>query len=174
MQPNIEEYHIFEPGLKRFGDYVKDCEDGKGKFGADRLTQIIDSFGETLAVHLKDEISTLLRLEGADSKAVEAAYQRFDEDIWSGRRSVYTLPSHPYPAAIVRCTDYESCTSQDALYPIVMGCSDKTHEGGNTFPSVPFFVPYLVHYHFERKYRGSWRFNPCTTRSKPRPLVFLS
>jgi len=148
MQSNVEQHHAFEPGLQRFEEYVRGCEEGNEKFSAEKLKAIVDSFGETLTDHLKDEIPTLLRLEGVDSKALREAYGLFDKELRKGEK--------------------------DALYPIVMGCSDKSFEGGNTFPEAPFFVPYVIHYYFERKYKGSWRFNPCTAWSQPRLLVFLN
>lgn len=40
------------------------------------------------------------------------------------------------------------------------------------FPSVPFFVPYVIHYVFGAKYRGAWRFNPCTAWRDRKELAF--
>jgi hypothetical protein len=54
-----------------------------------------------------------------------------------------------------------------------MGNVDWTYEGWNKFPELPFFVPYLVHYWFGRKYRSVWRFNPNTLLGEKRPLLFL-
>lgn len=55
-----------------------------------------------------------------------------------------------------------------------MGSRDVTFEHGmHTWPPVPFFVPYLVHYFFERRHRGAWRFSPSDTYGRPRKLAFL-
>jgi hypothetical protein len=54
-----------------------------------------------------------------------------------------------------------------------MGCLDWTYEGGNDFPDIPFFVPYLVAYGFGLKHSNLWRFNPNTLLGKKRPLMFL-
>jgi hypothetical protein len=40
------------------------------------------------------------------------------------------------------------------------------------FPSVPFFVPYVIHYVFGAKHRGAWRFNPCTAWRDRKELAF--
>ena len=55
-----------------------------------------------------------------------------------------------------------------------MGSRDVTFENGmHTWPPVPFFVPYIVHYYFERRHSGAWRFGPSDTYGKPRKLAFL-
>ena len=41
-----------------------------------------------------------------------------------------------------------------------------------TWPLVPPPVRYLVHYIFEWKYAGAWRFNPSTSWGDKRPLAF--
>lgn len=61
---------------------------------------------------------------------------------------------------------------QSVLFPIVMGTHDATYEEAFAWPVLPFFVRYLVHYWFERKYQGAWRFNPSTTWGEPKPLLF--
>jgi hypothetical protein len=55
----------------------------------------------------------------------------------------------------------------------VFGTADRTFEGGiHDFPSVPFFVPYVIHYVFERKHRGAWRYNPSDAWRDPKELAF--
>ncbi|KIX09295.1 uncharacterized protein Z518_00374 [Rhinocladiella mackenziei CBS 650.93] len=59
--------------------------------------------------------------------------------------------------------------------PLVFGTADRSFEGGmHDFPSVPFFVPYVIHYWFARRLRGAWRFNPCTLWRDRRELAFGS
>ncbi|CZR51055.1 uncharacterized protein PAC_00930 [Phialocephala subalpina] len=55
---------------------------------------------------------------------------------------------------------------KSVLYPIVLGSGD------GEWPIVPAIAKYVVHYWFERKYQGAWRFSPCTTWGEPRPLLF--
>jgi hypothetical protein len=64
---------------------------------------------------------------------------------------------------------------QDTILPMVLGCADRSYEGGiHNFPPFPFFFPYLVDYWFARTHRGAWRFSPCDMYGKPRPLAFTS
>lgn len=54
----------------------------------------------------------------------------------------------------------------------MFGTGDVDYDN-EEWPVVPGFVRYLVHYWFERKYQGSWRFSPSTTWGVRRPLLFL-
>lgn len=49
------------------------------------------------------------------------------------------------------------------------------HENGlhKNFPPFPFFMPYIVHYLWSRKNKGSWRFLPCDAWSRPKELPFV-
>ena len=60
--------------------------------------------------------------------------------------------------------------------PCVMGCVDRTYEGGmhKDFPPWPFFIPYLVHYWLGRTHQGAWRFCPSDMWGQPRPLQFTA
>lgn len=63
--------------------------------------------------------------------------------------------------------------SKQRIAPLVFGTADRSFEGGiHDFPSVPFFVPYVIHYVFARRYRGAWRFNPCTLWRDRRELAY--
>jgi hypothetical protein len=56
-----------------------------------------------------------------------------------------------------------------------LGANDRTFEGGkHNWPPFPWFVPYMVKYFFARRYKGSWRFSPCTLDGQPRPLEFVA
>mgnify|MGYP003636511221 CR=1 FL=1 len=46
---------------------------------------------------------------------------------------------------------------------MVLGTCDAGYEGGCVWPGLPGPVMSLVHYWFERKYKGVWRFSPCST-----------
>lgn len=52
---------------------------------------------------------------------------------------------------------------------MVMGSGDNSLI---TWPVVPPPVLYLIHYVFEWKHSGAWRFNPSTTWGDKRPLAF--
>lgn len=61
--------------------------------------------------------------------------------------------------------------AQYDVFPFVLGCADKTYEGGTEFPPLPGVLPYLVKYVFAAR-NGAWRFNPCDWWGQPRPLAF--
>ena len=55
-----------------------------------------------------------------------------------------------------------------------LGAIDRSFEGGKykKWPPFPWFVPYLVYFWIGRKYKGSWRFSPCSYWGVPRELPF--
>jgi hypothetical protein len=123
-------------------------KDGSEKFDVTRFKALIDGFASQLVSHLADEIPTLLALDKYDIAAVRKAFQRWDKHV-QAEADVWSI------------------------YPLGMGNVDWAFEGGNNFPEIPFFVPYLVHYVFGSRYRSVWRFNPNTLFGEKRPLVFL-
>lgn len=63
--------------------------------------------------------------------------------------------------------------NKQRIAPLVFGTADRSFEGGiHDFPSVPFVVPYVIHFVFARRYRGAWRFNPCTLWRDRRELAY--
>lgn len=67
MEANVEQHHLFEPGLEALGKYATETsvEDYDGK----KLQAIIDEFGVILSKHLNEEIETLISLKEYDDKA---------------------------------------------------------------------------------------------------------
>jgi len=160
MAANVEQHHRFEEGLEHLKKYVSETEVEEYEGG--KLREIIEEFGGKLTEHLMEEIATLLALEKYDAKALRAAWVGFDEAMRQGEK--VRIP----PTTKRKFTKIQ----QDILYPIVFGTGDFTFEGGKNWPEVPFFVRYLVHYWFERKYQGVWRFSPSTTWGEKRALLF--
>ncbi|KAM0263355.1 hypothetical protein ACHAQJ_001211 [Trichoderma viride] len=81
MERNFEQHHAFAPGLEAFNVYVQDCirTDGPSqKYDSTRFRSLIDVFGTDLALHLKQEIDTLLVLEKYDVKMLKAEYKKWD------------------------------------------------------------------------------------------------
>lgn len=72
MVGNIEQHHMFEPGLEALGKYAMTTTvqeyDGK------KLQEVIDSFAPILTTHLAEEIGTLLSLEKYDDKALRETW----------------------------------------------------------------------------------------------------
>ncbi|CAG9990580.1 unnamed protein product [Clonostachys byssicola] len=79
MEPNVEQHHKFEPGINSFISYVKDCQNGKENYDGEKISNMIDEFGNILAGHLADEIPTLLSLRKYGDK-MDTLSKVFDEE----------------------------------------------------------------------------------------------
>jgi hypothetical protein len=73
MERNIEQHHMFEPGLTALLNYS--IMTSVEEYRAEDLRKVIDSFGDILQTHLHDEIDTLLSLEKNDSNALRRAWE---------------------------------------------------------------------------------------------------
>lgn len=152
MDANVTEHQAFEKGLNILKGYVSKIIDEKGEkekyYDAAQLKHIIDEFGSALVTHLHGEITTLLALEKFDSKIVKKEYDDMVAKTVKG-------------------------ANVHVVVPLALGCADKTAVGSEGFPPVPFFLPYLSAYVFSRKHKGAWRFSPCDSWGRPRPLLFV-
>ncbi|KAK3716324.1 hypothetical protein LTR37_006474 [Vermiconidia calcicola] len=147
MTRNVEQHRAFTPGFEAFQEYASTCraEDYDGQ----RLRSLIEDFAEPLTRHLRDEIDTLRALDVYDSGSIRQAYERLEKLLMA--------------------------TDNYRIAPLVFGTADRNFEGGmHNFPAVPFFVPYIIHYLYGRRYRGAWRFNPCTMWRDRRELAFTT
>ena len=59
------------------------------------------------------------------------------------------------------------------VFPLVLGSADKSHLGGNDWPPLPWFIPYVIKHWFGRRHAGAWRFNASDFWGNPVPLHFL-
>ncbi|KAE9381189.1 hypothetical protein N431DRAFT_392151 [Stipitochalara longipes BDJ] len=144
MEVNVEQHHAFMGGLDEFHKYTK--ETGVENFDGKEMRKIIEGFGGKLTKHLTEEIETLLGLKIYDGPALRKAYMVFDLEMRKGDKSI--------------------------LFPIVLGSADSSYEEGFEWPEVPGPIKVVIHYWFERKYQGAWRFCPSTTWGERRPLIF--
>ncbi|KAF2430680.1 hypothetical protein EJ08DRAFT_216005 [Tothia fuscella] len=143
MEGNIDQHHRFEPGLEALKKYA--LETRIEEYNAGDLRAIIDNFGDILQTHLNDEIDTLLDLKHYDSGELKACWAE----------------THNYVL--------KTCDSRVQL-PMLLGSMDRTYEGKAQGLSMPWFLYYLVEFWFSREHKDSWRFLPCTTWGKPKPL----
>lgn len=145
MERNIEQHRAFTPGFERFQEYTKKCL--PENYDGQKIRSLVEGFAEPLTQHLHDEIETLRGLDVYDSEQIRQAYRRFEKLLMA--------------------------TDNYRIAPLVFGTADRSFEGGmHDFPSVPFFVPYVIHYVFAQRYRGVWRFNPCTIWRDRRTLAY--
>ncbi|KAF1985214.1 hypothetical protein K402DRAFT_357706 [Aulographum hederae CBS 113979] len=145
MERNVEQHRAFTPGFERFQEYARTCT--PQEYDGQKLRSLVEDFAQPLTRHLYDEIDTLRALDMYDSGRIRQAYRQFEKLLMA--------------------------TDNYRIAPLVFGTADRSFEGGmHDFPSVPFFVPYIIHYLFGRRYRGAWRFNPCTMWRDRRELAF--
>ncbi|KAL2072668.1 hypothetical protein VTL71DRAFT_12011 [Oculimacula yallundae] len=146
MATNVAQHHAFMPGLEAFGKYA--TETSVEEYDGLKMRAIVDSFGGILSKHLSEEIQTLLELDAYDGAVMKKLYDEFDLKLRAGDKSI--------------------------LFPIVLGTVDVSYEGGCLWPELPGPVKSLVHYWYERKHQGVWRFSPCSTWGEKRPLSFTA
>ncbi|OQN99037.1 hypothetical protein B0A48_14898 [Cryoendolithus antarcticus] len=145
MQQNVEQHRAFTPGFDAFQEYARACK--PQDFDGQKVKSLIDAFAKPLSQHLYDEIDTLRALDKYDSAKVKGAYKKLEK-------------------ALMATDNYR-------IAPLVFGTADRNYEGGmHDFPSVPLFVPYIIHYIFGIPHRGAWRYNPCTIWRDRRELAF--
>lgn len=144
LQGNVDQHHTFEPGLARLLQYA--ISTSPEDFSAAELRAIIDSFAAALRQHLAEEITTLLALRPYNGPALLAVYQE--------------------------CEASASDQPKTEVFPMVLGLCDKTFQGGNSWPEMPWYAPYMVDWIFGWTHRGAWRFLPSNIHGQPRKLVF--
>ncbi|KAF2742619.1 hypothetical protein M011DRAFT_472079 [Sporormia fimetaria CBS 119925] len=150
MKGNKEEHERFHAGLEKLDEYVRNVKAEDWRW--ERQKEIMDEFCGVLYGHLKGEVETLLALEKYDSVGLRGIWKKTEDKA----KGDIKLPG-----------------MFDTILPMVLGCADKTYEGGrHAFPPFPFFVPYLIDWWFAGYHRGAWRFCPCDMYGRPRELLF--
>ncbi|KXJ88328.1 hypothetical protein Micbo1qcDRAFT_190081 [Microdochium bolleyi] len=150
MEDPRHQHSLFHDGMERLLAYATATTPAEYRWlGDSGMKHIIDSFSKALTDHLYAEIEVLLKLGHLDSEGLKKTWIKA-EDIAKAKGGLSLLYT---------------------VFPCVLGCADKTYEGGNDFPPLPWIMPYLVKYWFARGV-GAWRFNPCDFFGQPRPLCF--
>jgi len=85
MERNVEQHHLFEPGLKAWNKWCIACFErtGSEKFNVTKFKQLIDDFAPALVQHLADEIPTLLSLDKYDMSGIRKAWDKWDAHMQS-------------------------------------------------------------------------------------------
>ena len=79
MNANIEQHAAFHDGVSVLHTYLQSVADGKEKYDGNRITGLIDSFGEILTQHLADEIPSLQNLRRFGDEKMALLEQRMLE-----------------------------------------------------------------------------------------------
>ncbi|KAF1998945.1 hypothetical protein P154DRAFT_494699 [Amniculicola lignicola CBS 123094] len=150
LQGNVDQHHAFSGGLEAITAYA--TKTPAVEYSGIRVKGLCDAFGDALSEHLADEISTLLAMDTVphNTSAASQLLAKYRESEAHARKQDKTV-----------------------VPPMILGLCDKTFNGGNDWPKLPFGAAAIVHYVFGRKHAGSWRFLPCDTWRTPRTLMFL-
>ncbi|KAK6957402.1 hypothetical protein Daesc_000186 [Daldinia eschscholtzii] len=145
------QHELFHDGMEKLLAYSQATKPEEYRWeGPGGMKEIIDSFSKELTDHLYDEINVFLGLKTMDSTALKKTWDK-SEEVAKQAGNIGML--------------YD-------VFPVVLGCADKTYECGYQFPPLPRIMPYLVKYWFGAG-NGAWRFNPCDWWGRPRPLAFV-
>jgi hemerythrin-like domain-containing protein len=148
----VEQHAAFHDGLVTLQRYAVEASNQPETYRWDKMRTIIDSLASNLLDHLNTEPYLLLELErDCESVAVEKCM------VETERAAVNDV----------------SLNMLYDIFPVVLGSADKTYEGGNSWPALPPFMPFLMNWWFSRRRKGAWRFSPCDLYGQPVPLKFL-
>ncbi|KAF3764674.1 hypothetical protein M406DRAFT_356620 [Cryphonectria parasitica EP155] len=150
MDDPKHQHELFHGGMVRLLEYTQSTRPQDYRWaGSGGMKEIVDSFSKELTDHLYAEIEVFLSLKDLDSARLRK--------IWDDGEAIAKKST--------------TLSNLANVFPCVLGCADKTYEGGNNFPPLPSFLPYLFKYGFAAG-NGAWRFNPCDFWGQPRPLAF--
>jgi len=150
MEEPLHQHELFHPGMERLLAYATTTKPNEYRWeGAGGMKDIIDSFSTYLTDHLHAEIEVFLGLKDLDSVGLRKTWDKA-EGIAKSTGNIGLL--------------YD-------VFPSVLACADKTYEGGNEFPPLPWIIPYVIKYWFAAG-NGAWRFNACDWWGRPQPLAF--
>ena len=148
----VEQHAALHGGLVSLQQYITTSLDHPENYRWDKLRSVIDSFTPSLLDHLNTEPYLLLELErDCESAAVEKCMVETEK---------------------TAVNDVSLSMLYD-IFPVVLGAADKTYEGGNSWPALPSFMPFLMNWWFSRRRKGAWRLSPCDFYGQPVPLEFF-
>ncbi|KAG9242948.1 hypothetical protein BJ878DRAFT_513057 [Calycina marina] len=152
MSGPLHQHEAFHNGLVELLNYAKKFGERPDEYQWEAMKSIIEGFAPPLMQHLGDEIGILKDLEKTcDSDGLKS--------IWANVEATAKASGN--------------LTMFYNMFPLVLGCIDKTSDGGNDGLGFPAPFPYAIKFWFGRRYAGAWRFNPCTYWGKPQPLAML-
>ncbi|KAK5988011.1 hypothetical protein PT974_12147 [Cladobotryum mycophilum] len=150
MDDPKHQHELFHGGMERLLAYASATKPEEYRWeGTGGMKEIIDSFSKQLTDHLYAEIDTFLGMGDLDGAKLKETWSRVEK-----------IAQQSGNLAML----YD-------IFPTALGCADKTYEGGNEFPPLPWILPYIVKYWFAAD-NGAWRFNPCDWWGQPQPLAF--
>lgn len=105
----LHQHTIIHDGINKLLSYTTSTSRQPAEFRWTTLKDLLDSFGAVLYEHLTEETEILLKLEAYDSQAIWKCWQE-TEKAATGDVSLELLHN---------------------VFPVILGASDRTYEGGN-------------------------------------------
>ncbi|KAI9152275.1 hypothetical protein HJFPF1_09504 [Paramyrothecium foliicola] len=150
MDDPKHQHELFHDGLGQLLTYALTTQPDDYRWkGPSGMEALINSFSKALTDHLYAEIDVFMGMKHLDSAGLLQTWEE-TEKVAKDSGNIGML--------------YD-------IFPVVLGSADKTFNGGNSFPPLPFVMPYVIKYWFAAG-NGAWRFNPCDWWGRPRPLAF--
>lgn len=173
MDDPRHQHEKFHGGLERLLAYTESTKPKDYHLhGPGGIKNTVDSFSKDLIDHLYAEIDVCLSMKDLDSAGLKKTWDQ-GEAIAKQNGNLGMLVS--CLIAWPEDEDDDEILYADNMkynvFPCILGSADKTYEGGNDFPPLPWILPYVVNYWFAAG-NGGWRFNPCDFWGQPRPLAF--
>ncbi|KAK2464023.1 hypothetical protein APHAL10511_003967 [Amanita phalloides] len=143
LQVNVEQHEKFIPQLNELENYLKDVQDGKAKYDGKLVVEKIESFGDIMVEHLRDEIATL-EPERMRANYTEKELKQMDSD---------------FMKIILSELDFYK------NLPLGLATMDP-----NTpwFPPLPLPIKWATRLWYSRKYKKAWEFGPTDLYGNPR------
>ncbi|KAK2464031.1 hypothetical protein APHAL10511_003975 [Amanita phalloides] len=143
LQVNIEQHEMFIPQLNELENYLKEVQDGKAKYDGKLIFDKIESFGDIMVDHLRNEIATL-EPERLRANFTEKELKQMDTDLTN---------------MILSALDHYK------NLPSVMVTMDPRTPW---FPAFPLPIKWATRLWYSRKYKEAWEFGPVDLYGNPR------
>lgn len=172
MDDPKHQHELFHDGMEKLLEYSSSTGPEEYRWeGAGGMKQIIDSFSKDLTDHLYVEIDLILGLGDLDGPGLKKAWKEAENIAKQSGNIGMMVSPRPTCPYFYHGGAADQGNPQYDVFPCVLGSADKTYEGGNEFPPLPFVLPYVLKYWFASG-NGAWRFCPCDWWGQPRPLAF--
>ncbi|KAL0934155.1 hemerythrin hhe cation binding domain-containing protein [Colletotrichum truncatum] len=155
MDINIEQHKAFHDGLEAFAEYIKAIIARKEAYDGKKVVSLIDAFGKELALHLEEEIPTILGLEkfGLEKIGpVEKVLRQEGQEVMGELGFFDGLPW--------------ALTTIDTEYEGGIWANIPPDPVGKLIVNVVRYVTWWAH-------RDWWKFGACDGNGKMQPLYAL-
>ena len=147
MSTNVVQHAAFHTGFHAWGAWLHAVQAGTQPFDGRKCAELMDGFMGPLAIHLADEIPTILGLREYEGVLDMRALMKAEGD------------------------KVMAAMSKTAELPVFLLNHDVTYEGGiHHFPPIPSPVIWVLREVFGRWNSNWWKFAACGFDGRPKDL----